>query len=114
MQFISFPATSLPSRWRPDHQVDSALNGAWTPAQRASWAKSRQVSMRGRLAQASPATTETPTELAISLAGGMAALVGGVALAFGAPRGASTLMWVGILTGTIGGLKLLQTGSKVA
>jgi hypothetical protein len=50
----------------------------------------------------------------ISISAGLAALVGGAALALGAPRGSPTLMWVGILTGTIGGLKLLQTGSRVA
>jgi hypothetical protein len=115
MEFISFPATSMPSRWRPDHQIDAALHGAWTPAQRQSWAAARGQALNGRLSQASPAAAlETPTELMVSTAAALAALAGGLSLAFGAPKGATTLSWVGILTATIGGLKLLQTGSKLA
>jgi len=114
MQAISFPATSMPGRWRPDHQVDAALHGTWTPAQRQAWAVARSHALQGRLSQASTAAVETPTELMISVSAALAALFGGLSLAFGAPRGAPTLTWVGILAATVGGLKLLQTGSKLA
>jgi hypothetical protein len=50
----------------------------------------------------------------LSVGTSLAALTAGVLLAFGAKKGQTTTMWVGILAGTIGGLKLLQTGSKLA
>ncbi len=107
MNFVSYPATSMASRWRPDGQVGTSLSG-WTPAQRQGWAQGRH------LAQATPVgARETPTELMVSVGTALAAVVAGLSLAFGAPRGKTTLMWVGILATTIGGLKLLQTGSKL-
>ena len=108
MHFISYPATAMPSRWRPDGQVGAALSG-WTPAQRQTWAQGR------RLGQASTpvGARETPTELMVSVGTALAAVVAGLSLAFGAPKEKTTLMWIGILATTIGGLKLLQTGSKL-
>ncbi len=109
MHYVSYPATALPSRWRPDHQVGAALSG-WTPAQRQGLVQSR------RLAQGTQpvGARETPTELMVSVGTALAALTAGLALAFGAPKGKTTLMWIGIMAGTVGGLKLLQTGSKLA
>ncbi len=109
MNFVSYPATSMASRWRPDGQVGTSLSG-WTPAQRQAWAQGR------RLAQVSATPVgarETPTELMVSVGTALAAVVAGLSLAFGAPKGKDTLMWIGILATTIGGLKLLQTGSKL-
>ncbi len=108
MNFVSYPATSMASRWRPDGQVGTSLSG-WAPAQRQAWPQGR------RLAQGSTpvGARETPLELTVSVGAAVSALVAGVILAFGAPKGKPTLTWVGILAATIGGLKLLQTGSKL-
>ena len=109
MQYVSYPATAMPSRWRPDSQVGVAMSG-WSPAQRRGPAQSRRLAQAGRPVGA----RETPTELMVSVGTSLAALTAGLALAFGAPKGKPTLMWIGIMAGTIGGLKLLQTGSKLA
>lgn len=112
MHYISYPAGSLQSRWRPDGQIGAALSG-WTPAQRQQWATGRLAAKR--VSQAAPVgARETPTELMISVGTALAAVVAGLSLAFGAPKGETTTMWIGILASTIGGLKLLQTGSKLA
>lgn len=111
MHYISYPATSVESRWRPDGQMGMSLSG-WTPAQRQSWSQSRMAGKR--IAQKPTGARETPTELMISVGTALAATTAGLILTFGAPKGKTTLMWIGILTGTIGGLKLLQTGSKIA
>ncbi len=108
MNFVSYPATAMPSRWRPDNQVGAALSG-WAPAQRHGWAPARRLAQGGTPVGA----RETPLELTVSVATAVAAVVAGVILAFGASKGKPTLMWVGILATTIGGLKLLQTGSKL-
>ncbi len=110
MHYISFPATSLQSRWRPDGQVGASVSG-WTPAQRQQWASGRRATTQ--MAQAPVSARETPTELMVSVGTALAAVVAGLSLAFGAEKGQTTLMWIGILSGTIGGLKLLQTGSKL-
>lgn len=112
MHFISFPAQALPSRWRPDGQVGAALSG-WTPAQRQAWAQGRGVNRLGQ-ATTPVGARETPTELGISVLAAGGAVLGGLSLAFGAKKNQTTLMWIGILASTIGGLKLLQTGSKWA
>jgi hypothetical protein len=115
MQFVSYPVGAMPARWRPDGEVHSALSGGWTPAQRQAWGASRRANLSGpRVGQAPVGARETPTELMLSVGTSLAALTAGVLLAFGAKKGQTTTMWVGILAGTIGGLKLLQTGSKLA
>ena len=108
MHFVSYPATAMPSRWRPDSQVGSALSG-WTPAARQGLVQSR------RLAQGTQpvGARETPTELMVSVGTALSALTAGLILAFASPRG-SSFTWVGIMAATVGGLKLLQTGSKLA
>ena len=111
MHYISFPGASVQSRWRPDGQVGAALSG-WTPAQRQAWAQGRQIASK-RISQAPVGPRETPTELMVSVGTALAAVVAGLSLAFGAEKGQTTLMWIGILATTIGGLKLLQTGSKL-
>ncbi len=108
MIFVSYPATAMPSRWRPDGQVGAALSG-WTPAQRQAWPQGRRLSQVSTPVGA----RETPTELMVSVGTALAAVVAGLSLAFGGPRDKPTLMWIGILATTIGGLKLLQTGSKL-
>lgn len=115
MQIVSYPVGAMPGRWRPDGEVQAALSGGWSPAQRSAWPQARRsVLSTARVGQAPVGARETPTELMLSVGTSLAALTAGVLLAFGAKKGETTTMWVGILAGTIGGLKLLQTGSKLA
>lgn len=108
MNFVSYPATSIASRWRPDGQVGTSLSG-WAPAQRQAWPQGR------RLAQTTTpiGARETPLELTVSVGTALAAVTAGLILAFGSDKGKPTIAWIGVLAATIGGLKLLQTGSKL-
>ena len=114
MQIVSYPTGAMPARWRPDGEVQAAISGGWSPAPRSAYPQARRALAAARVGQAPVGARETPTELMLSVGTSLAALTAGVLLAFGAKKGETTTMWVGILAGTIGGLKLLQTGSKLA
>lgn len=105
MEFISFPKSSIGSRWRPGNGVAPQM-AAWRPTP-------PQLTMRpvsgAELGQLKP---EAVAEEYISAGTGIMTALVGFSLAIWGPRNETTWRWIGGLAGSIGVFRFLHSVSK--
>jgi hypothetical protein len=106
MEFISFPKSSIGSRWRPGNGSIPQM-AAWRPTPPQLTVRPVQ---RAELGQIKP---EAIADLAISTATALGTVAVGFGLAVWGPKDATTWRWIGGLAGSIGVLRLLHDVSKL-
>lgn len=106
MEFISFPKSSIGSRWRPGNGAAPQMP-AWrpTPPQ-----LSVRPVQRAELGQIKP---EAIASVALSTMTSVGTVVVGFGLAIFGPKDATTWRWIGGLAGSVGVLRLLHDVSKL-
>jgi hypothetical protein len=105
MEFISFPKSSIGSRWRPGNGAAPQL-AAWRPTPPQLTVRPVQ---RTELGQLKP---EAMGDVLLSAATSLGTAVVGFGLAVFGPKDATTWRWIGGLAGSIGVLRLLHDVSK--
>lgn len=106
MEFISFPKSSIGSRWRPGNGAGPQL-AAWRPTPPQLTVRQAE---RAELGQIKP---EAIGNVALSIATSVGTAAAGFGLAVFGPKDATTWRWIGGLAGSIGILRLLHDVSKL-